>query len=141
MLDIAFECLIASAECLLIHEIQSKTKFSINAIDIVLLRTTNSGDVDEMYSILRKSFNFKKDESVINTAMPLVNTIDTPMPLDTTNNDYVDQLSPRHLPMKTEYGQNLSVKKNEFKRGYQFRDLKEGQLENHLQAGRQLKKK
>jgi hypothetical protein len=58
LLAIAFECLIASAECLLIHEIQSKTKFSINAIDIVLLRTTNSGDVDEMYSILRKSFNF-----------------------------------------------------------------------------------
>lgn len=138
LLAIAFECLIASAECLLIHELQSKTKFSINAIDIVLLRTTNSGDVDEMYSILRKSFNFKKDETVINTAMPLVNTMDTPMPLDTTNNDYVDQLSPRHLPMKTEYGQTVSVVDNDIKPDSQLSDFKEGTLDDHLMASLQL---
>lgn len=129
LLAVAFECLIAAAECFLINEIQVRTKFSINACDIVSLRTTNSGDVDEMYSVLRKSFNFKKDESVINSAMPL------------GNHDYVDQLSPPHANLRSEFGQSVQVVDSDTKVDNpctQNSDFKEGTLDDHLMASLQL---
>ncbi|OPL32660.1 hypothetical protein AM593_06573, partial [Mytilus galloprovincialis] len=114
-------------KCIIIHELQIRTKFSINAADIANLRATHCGDVEEMYSVLRKSFNLKKDDCIITSPDQTIKNI-----------DYVDQLSPRQPPMRTQHGQALSVVESDIRPEIQNSEFKEGTLEDHMMASLQL---
>ncbi|CAC5387517.1 SPATA2 [Mytilus coruscus] len=127
LLALAFECFIASVECIIIHELQIRTKFSINAANIANLRTTYSGDVEEMYSVLRKSFNLKKDDCIMTSPDQTIKNI-----------DHVDQLSPRQQQMKTQHGQALSVVESDVRPEILNSEFKEGTLEDHMMASLQL---
>lgn len=115
VLAIAFECLIASVECLIIHEIQVMTKLSVSALDIVTVRTSHPGDVNQTFTLLRKTHNLRKDDSVIKSPKRV---------------DCVDQLSPRAFGVK--------AAEHELGPDGQTTDFKEGTLDDHLLASLQL---